>query len=167
MQAIFSTFWRITSLQDGPETVPANNTLLALIAVGNVFVSLCVSLAFGEQGFAKVATTIVINLAALAVILAGLLAMMGKYARLNQTLTAYLGCDLLLNVFIAIAIGVSKLAGVDLISYIALIALVWSIAVFGLIFSRALEIHMLLGSCLALVLIILTFSLSQTIVGYN
>lgn len=99
MQAIFSIFWRITSLQDGPETVPANNTLLALIAVGNVFVSLCVSLAFGEQGFAKVATTIVINLAALAVILAGLLAMMGKYARLNQTLTAYLGCDLLLNVF--------------------------------------------------------------------
>jgi ABC-type molybdate transport system permease subunit len=97
--------------------------------------------------------------------MAGLLAMVGKSARLSQTLTAYFGCDLLLNVFVAIAISLSKLAGVDLLNNIALIILVWSVAVFGFILSRALEVHMILGSVLALVLIILTFSISQIAIG--
>jgi hypothetical protein len=61
--------------------------------------------------------------------------------------------------------GMAKLAGTDLLSYIAIITLVWSVAVAGFIFSRALEIHMVLGSGLALVLIISTFSLSQIAIG--
>jgi hypothetical protein len=165
MQTIFSIFWRITSLQDGPEILPASNTLLVLTAIGNIIVSLGISLAFGDRGFLSVATTIVINLASLALILAGLLAIVGKSARLSQTLTAYFGCDLLLNLFVGFAMGMAKLAGTDLLSYIAIITLVWSVAVAGFIFSRALEIHMVLGSGLALVLIISTFSLSQIAIG--
>ncbi len=165
MLAIFSIFWRITSLQDGPESVPANSNLLAAVALCNILVSLGISLALGDKGFFNVATTIVINLAALSLIVAGLLAMVGKSARLSQTLTAYFGCDLLLNIFVAIAISLAKLAELDLLSNIAIIILVWSTAVFGFIFSRALEIHMILGSSLALVLLVLTFSLSQIAVG--
>ena len=165
MQALFSIFWRITSLQAGPETVPASSNLLALVTISNLIVSLAISLALGDKAFFTVAATIVINLAALSLIMAGLLAMVGKSARLSQTLTAYFGCDLLLNVFVAIAISLSKLAGVDLLNNIALIILVWSVAVFGFILSRALEVHMILGSVLALVLIILTFSISQIAIG--
>ncbi|MEZ7819074.1 MAG: hypothetical protein ACI8RT_001414 [Candidatus Azotimanducaceae bacterium] len=165
MQALFSIFWRITSLQAGPETVPASSNLLALVTISNIIVSLAISLALGDKAFFTVAATIVINLAALSLIMAGLLAMVGKSARLSQTLTAYFGCDLLLNVFVAIAISLSKLAGVDLLNNIALIILVWSVAVFGFILSRALEVHMILGSVLALVLIILTFSISQIAIG--
>ncbi len=164
MQAIFSIFWRITSLQDGPETVPANSNLLAAVALANILVSLGISLALGDKSFFNVAATIVINLAALSVILAGLLAMVGKSARLSQTLTLF-GCDLLLNIFVAIAISLAKLAGLDLLNNIAIIILVWSTAVFGFIFSRALEIHMILGSSLALVLLLLTFALSQVALG--
>ena len=165
MQPIFSIFWRITRHHDEPETVPANSHLLAAVALANILVSLGISLALGDKSFFNVAATIVINLAALSVILAGLLAMVGKSARLSQTLTAYFGCDLLLNIFVAIAISLSKLAGLDLLNNIAIIILVWSTAVFGFIFSRALEIHMILGSSLALVLLLLTFALSQVAVG--
>ena len=165
MQALFSIFWRITSLQAGPETVPASSNLLALVTISNIIVSLAISLALGDKAFFTVAATIAINLAALSLIMAGLLAMVGKSARLSHTLTAYFGCDLLLNVFVAIAISLSKLAGVDLLNNIALIILVWSVAVFGFILSRALGVHMILGSVLALVLIILTFSISQIAIG--
>ncbi len=165
MQSLFSIFWRITSLQAGPETVPASSNLLALVTISNIIVSLAISLALGDKAFFTVAATIVINLAALSLIMAGLLATVWKSARRSQTLTAYFGCDLLLNVFVAIAISLSKLAGVDLLNNIALIILVWSVAVFGFILSRALEVHMILGSVLALVLIILTFSISQIAIG--
>tara|TARA_B100000767_G_scaffold130922_1_gene124258 strand:- start:3034 stop:3597 length:564 start_codon:yes stop_codon:yes gene_type:complete len=165
MQAIFSIFWRITSLQDGPETVPTSSNLLAAVTLCNILVSLGISLTLGDKSFFTVAATIVINLAALSLILAGLLAMVGKSSRLSQTLTAYFGCDLLLNIFVAIAISLSKLAGLDLLNNIAIIILVWSTAVFGFIFSRALEVHMIIGSSLALVLLILTFAISQIAVG--
>lgn len=165
MLSIFSLFWRIAQLKSGPEHLPASSFLLLTITLLNIAVSLVISLSIGTQPATTIATTILTNLAAQALIIYGLLALVGKGARLTQTLTAYFGCDLLLNLVIGSCIVLMRLLSVDFMTTLALIIFVWSILIFGYILRKAMEIHMAMGIALAFLLTLVTVALGQLAVG--
>ena len=165
MLPIFSLFWRIAQLKGGPEHLPASTFLLAMITSLNIAVSFIISVSIGTQPATTVATTILTNLAAQALIIYGLLALVGKSARLTQTLTAFFGCDLLLNLVIGCCIALMRILGVDFLTTLALIIFFWSITVFGYILHKAMEIHMAMGVALALLLTVITLALGQLAVG--
>lgn len=165
MLPIFSLFWRIAQLKGGPEHLPASNFLLVMITSLNIAVSFIISVSIGTQPAATVATTILTNLAAQALIICGLLALVGKGARLTQTLTAYFGCDLLLNLVIGCCIALMRILGVDFMTTLALVIFFWSILVFGYILHKAMEIHMAMSVALAFLLTLITVALRQLAVG--
>ncbi len=165
MVTILSLLWRIALLRSGPEDVPSSSALLVVIITGNMIVSLILSLSLGDQGAGVVLTTILINLAAQAAIIYGLLYIVGKPDRLTQTLSAYFGCDLLLNLLIGSGIIVLRIFGFDVITPLALAIVLWSVVVFGFIFHRALEVHMVVGVGLAFILMLVTVSMGQLAVG--
>ena len=119
MLPIFSLFWRIAQLKSGPEHLPASSFLLLTITLLNIAVSLVISLSIGTQPATTIATTILTNLAAQALIISGLLALVGKGARLTRR-SAYFGCDLLLNLVMGAALFLCLLS-VDFMTTLALI----------------------------------------------
>jgi hypothetical protein len=165
MLPIFNLFWRIAQLKSGPELLPTSSFLLLAITVCNVVLSLIISTSIGTQSVTTVATTILTSLAAQVLIIYGLLMLVGKAARLTQTLTAYLGCDLLLNMVIGVCIAVMQLLNVDFMTTLALLIFFWSILVFGYILHKAMEIHMAMAVALAFLLTLVTVAIGQLAVG--
>ncbi len=136
-----------------------------VVTTANVVLSLVVSTSIGTQPAATVATTILTSLAAQALIVYGLLALVGKPARLTQTLTAYFGCDLLLNLVIGASIALMRLLSVDFMTTLALVIFFWSILIFGHILRRAMEVHLAMAIALAFLLTLVTVALGQLVVG--
>jgi hypothetical protein len=165
MLYIFSMFWRIAQLKSGPEDLPSSSFLLLVVTVANILLSLAVSMSIGTQPVGIVATTILTNLAALALIIYGLLALVAKPARLTQTLTAYFGCDLLLNLVIGMSIALMRLLSVDFMTTLALLIFFWSILIFGHILRKAMEVHLIMAITLAFLLTLVTVALGQLAVG--
>ena len=77
MLSIFSQFWLIAQLKSGPEHLPANSFLLLVVTLLNIFLSLIISTSIGPQPASTVATTILTNLAAQALLIYGLLYLVG------------------------------------------------------------------------------------------
>ncbi|NCF44650.1 MAG: hypothetical protein GWP70_07495 [Proteobacteria bacterium] len=165
MLPILNLFWRIAQLKSGPELLPASSFLLLVITVCNIVLSLIISTSIGTQPAITVATTILTSLAAQVLIIYGLLMSVGKAARLTQTLSAYLGCDLLLNMVIGVCIAVMQLLKVDFMTTLALLIFFWSILVFGYILHKAMEIYMALAVALAFFLTLISVSIGQLVVG--
>ena len=165
MLYIFSMFWRIAQLKSGPENLPSSSFLLLIVTGTNILLSLAVSMSIGTQPVGTVATTILTNLAAQALIIYGLLVLVGKPARLTQTLTAYFGCDLLLNIFIGASIALMRLLSVDFMTTLALLIFFWSILIFGHILRKAMEVHFAMAVALAFLLTLVTVALGQLAVG--
>lgn len=165
MLSIFSLFWRIAQLKSGPEALPASSFLLLVITGLNIALSLTISVSIGTQPTSTIATTILTNLAAQALIIYGLLFLVGKPVRLTQTLIAYFGCDLILNAVVGASIVVMRLLNVDFMNTLALLIFFWSILVFGHILRKAMEVHMAMAVALAFILTLVTVALGQLAVG--
>ena len=165
MHSILSQFWRIAQLKNGPEHLPASSFLLLVVTVLNIALSLTISVSVGPRPAGMVATTILTNLAAQALVILGLLYLVGKPARLTQTLIAYFGCDLLMNLVIGVSILVMRLFGIDFMLPLALTILFWSMLVFGYILHKAMEVHMAMTVAIAVFLTGVTVALGQLAVG--
>ena len=105
------------------------------------------------------------NLATQALLIFGLLYLVGKPARLTQTLIAYFGCDLLMNLVIGLSILIMRLLGIDFMTTLALTILFWSVLVFGYILHKAMEVHMAMTVALAFFLTMVTVALGQLAAG--
>ena len=165
MLSILNQFWRIAQLKSGPEHLPASSCLLLLVTTLNIVLSLTISVSVGPQPASTVTTTILTNLAAQALLIFGLLYLVGKSARLTQTLIAYFGCDLLMNLVIGVSILIMRLLGIDFMTTLALTILFWSVLVFGYILHKAMEVHMAMTVALAFFLTMVTVALGQLAAG--
>jgi hypothetical protein len=165
MLSIFSQFWLIAQLKSGPEHLPANSFLLLVVTLLNIFLSLIISTSIGPQPASTVATTILTNLAAQALLIYGLLYLVGKPSRLTQTLIAYFGCDLLMNLVVGASIVIMRLLSVDFMTTLALLIFLWSVLVFGYILHKAMEVHMAMTIAFAVSLTFVTGALGQLAVG--
>ena len=165
MLTLFNQFWLIAQLKSGPEHLPASSFLLLIITVFNIALSLIISVNIGTQSSATVATTILTSLAAQAFTIYVLLSLVGKSERLTQTLIAYFGCDLLMNLVIGLCIVAMRLLGVDFMTTLAFMIFFWSILIFGFILHKAMEVHMAMAVVLAFLLTLVTVALGQLAVG--
>ena len=165
MLSIFHQFWLIAQLKSGPESLPTNNFLLLIITALNVAVNLTISVSVGWQGVATVATTLITSLAARALIIYGLLSLVGKPARLTQTLTAHFGCDLLMKVVAGGCILVMGLVDMSFMTTLAFVIFLWGILILGFILHKAMEVHMAMTLALAFLLTLVTAAVGQLAVG--
>lgn len=165
MKSIVTMFWQICTFQKGPDAIPYSVFLLSLVIAINAIVSIVVSSFLGESSWLQVATLVVVNQAGAAVLVSGVLSLMGLASRIPQTLTAWFGADLILTLISGVAFGlansVNEQAGVFAVVLIGL----WVIAVYGFILHRATNMHIGLGVALSFLVAMFSTAISQTAIG--
>ena len=185
MAAIISIFWQICLLKTGPDKLPSSNFLLGLVIVANALLSWSAFMvlqtivpissdAASQMSEAQLraltdgwllAVRVVVGLACTAAITWGLLSLMNHGQRTNQTLSALYGSDLVLTLLTTTVFFLSQ-AAPEMIRQLANLGMFfWTVAVFGFVLHRALEISMGFGIAAALFLITFTFIVSQVAVN--
>ncbi len=186
MTALFTLFWRICTFKNGPETIPANSLILGLVLVLNAITNLVGRMILDtltlrslsqtnpeivsaenleELSLMTTVTQVVVGLAATAGLVWLVLTLMNFGQRFPRTICALLGVDVLLTVIscAAMALGLAVHPQVGNLIYLGLVF--WSIAVFGFIFHRALEISMGFGVAAAIFVMLFSVAISQVAIG--
>jgi hypothetical protein len=177
MTAILLAFWRICIFKGGPDAVPANSTLLAIIIFASAVTSLVASsflqtilppppptdvmdVAVVSDGF-NLVTSVVVSQASTAGLVWLVLALMGFNGRLYQTLTAVFGTDIILTSVSTFAIFIATLLSPTLSQIAFLGMFFWTVGTFGFILHKALEIALGLGIAAAMFVMIFTIAITQ------
>ncbi len=166
MRAIVSLFWRICIFRAGPDAVPVSGALTTLIVIANALINISVHmlLAGAEETLVRAIATAVVSLAGTAGLVWFVMMLMDLTNRFPQTITALFAADIILTLFAAMMFTIiSGLSNVVAIFATAL-WISWSLAVYGFIFHRALNIHIGLGIAMALFVFIFTMAITQTAV---
>lgn len=162
-----SLFWQLCLLRTGPEQVPYSPALALLVLAGWIGVTLPLAFAQLPADGTRIFTFLVVNAVLAVVALALLLAVRGFGARLQQTVTAFFGTDLIFNVLSWPL--VLPFAGVPLRdpapAHVAALAaqlalLAWGLVVKGHILRSALEVPRLSGWLLAVAITLFTTALA-------
>ncbi len=160
--ALLRTWFDIIRLRKGPDAVPRSPVVFAL-AVG-LWLGIGITLVLmledfdTKDFFVGVLTSVIVLLC-----YAAILDFFGKSERTIQTLSAIIGCGVLLTTAIAAAyIFLTPIVGARSTGYIIDLIFLWSVPVEGHIISRAIDRHILLG--LALALAALFFQISVDLV---
>ena len=158
MKAVLTQFWRICLLRAGPETIPGNGALLALVLFGNLCLSLTLNVAYGPQPALAYLTQIVVAVATQASLIWLALMLRERAHRFDIVLTTVLGCDLIITALIGTCLllgtAISGEAFLQSSASTALVVLfqLWFTVIFGFILHRSLELSLLLGILLAFVI---------------
>ncbi len=167
MKSIFLLFWRICLFQTGPDTVPANTTFTVAVIVLNAVVNIVVQLLLGgeEIDLLRAGTLSIVSLAGTGALVWFVMALMSLNNRVQQTLTAMFGSDIILTALTSIAFltttQINETAAVFAITLLTL----WSLMVYGFIFHRAMDIHIGFGIAIALFVVIFSVAITQTAIA--
>ena len=167
MTAIVSAFWRICIFASGPNTIPANLTLAALVVSCDFLITLLalVLQSSGDITVLRGAAMAVVSLASSAGLVWLVLTMFGRAGRFTQTITAFVGVDLVLTlVSLATYLPLQALSPA-MASIAALGIFLWTLGVYGFILHRALEVHIAIGMALSLFVVIFSVAITQTAIA--
>ncbi|XOV84174.1 MAG: hypothetical protein ACFHXK_03440 [bacterium] len=164
MNSIFQLFWRICLFRNGPETIPANNTLLLLAVIVNATLNTIVQLTWGGENVTvlRAVSIAVVSLAGTGALVWFVMMLMSLTHRLPQTLTAVFGVEIILTSISALLLLSSDALGTSVTRFVITLLTLWSLAVYGFIFHRALNIHIGLGIGMALFVVIFSMAITQT-----
>jgi hypothetical protein len=164
MKPIFQLFWRICLFRDGPETIPANNVLLLLAVIINISLNVMVQLVWGGDNVSmlRALTIAVVSLAGTGGLVWFVMLLMSLTQRLPQTLTAIFGVEIILTSFSALLLLSSEAIGTSVTRFVITGLTLWSLAVYGFIFHRALNIHIGFGVGMALFVVVFSMAITQT-----
>ena len=164
MVSLATLFWNICILRAGPESVPARVWFALVLLFADIAVALFYHRMLGATG-AEALNTLqalgfsLVSIATVAVVTRSVLYFRKLDSRFLATLTALIGTDLLISVFIVIASQLSKLVGLP--PEIATgILQIWGIVVWGFIYHRAFNTTLLFGILIAFGMGILAFIVS-------
>jgi hypothetical protein len=148
--ALLKTLFDIIRLRRGPDALPYSPLLFVIIGLMWLIAGLVMTLATAEldkQDFIIGSLTGMVGIACYAAIVV----LVGKGARLLQTVMALLGCGALLSLmYVAGDLVLTPLLGDDLSIMIVTLILLWTVPVEGHIISRAIERHWYLGVAIAM-----------------
>lgn len=166
MKTLVSLFWAVCLMRKGPEDMPYSLPLLVVVLAVYMVIGLAMHLLSGDVLSALAHMLLDVGLIWLATTL--LLYMAGHGARLVQTMTALAGSGALLALIalpiVVVIVSVDMKQGVPLplgLTWLALV--VWSVMVSGSIYARALGWHRIAGVGVAILLLIATLLLSDTL----
>ena len=164
MKSIFQLFWRICLFRDGPETIPASNVLLLLTLFANAALNIVVQLAWGGENVTalRAFTIAIVSLAGTGGLVWFVMMLMSLTTRLPQTLTAIFGVEVILTSLSALLLLSSDALGTSVTRFVITMLTLWSLAVYGFIFHRALNIHIGFGFGMALFVVIFSMAITQT-----
>ena len=164
MLSLVNLFLNICLMRHGPERLPASQFLLGLVIAINAITSLTLTTMLNDTPLITSSTLVVVNLAGTALLTWGALSFVSHTPRFNQTFLAVVGVDLLLT----LVMGVVLLLGLDangdprpFASTLWLMLTIWSLAVLSFIFHKAMEIHMLPATGVALFVMIFSVAVGQ------
>ena len=156
MTALLSMYWNICLLKRGPQYVPTQSLFLILLVTTNLLASTILQLSFveSETGLSVFSFTVV-NLAVTCSMVWAALHFKKLLNRFPQTLSAMLGCDLLLTLLGSIAIAFSSTGSPNdqLTQGVAVLFAIWSFAVWGYVLHHALNISVLQGISLSMAIV--------------
>jgi len=152
---VINAFWEIALFRRGPEDLPTSQLLLIVAILGYLISN--------GAGAALVGASPVlvplIDLLLLVTAGAGLLFAAGYPQRLQQMLTALCGADAVVQ-FISLPFSAMMAGTPTLLSTIALVVLLlWSLAVYGSIFSRAISQSFGIGIALTFLYFVVRFQI--------
>ena len=155
MLAIVKAFWQIALFRRGPEDLPDSQPLLLLACAVYMLVDIFVILALYPSE--ALVPLLLADVGFLALWSAAVLHLFKFAARLQRTLTALYGVGALLQV-LASPLTLSS-AGIPMNLQIAgsLIILLWSVAVYGHIYSRALTRPLGIGLMFSIIYFIVIY----------
>lgn len=185
MTAITTLFWYICTFRGGPESLPANNYLLTIVIVCNGILSFVVSLMLSTavvelqttQGVVAedvptsistlaLITQVVVGQAGLAGLTWVVLALTGFSERLTQTLCALFGADLLITATAGMATATSFSISPNMVGPLLFLgSLIWTVAAFGHIFHRALNVAIGFGVAAAIFVMLFSMAISNVVIG--
>jgi hypothetical protein len=158
---LLRTLFDIIRLRKGPEAIPHSSVLfvmilVAWIAAGELIVMLIVEL--DQSDFA-----ISIALGVVALLLYALVVVSSqRSSRLLQTLTAILGCGVLLQCFFIVSYSfLTPVLGRGIAGVVSYLLLLWSVPVEGHIIARTIDRQWYVGFLVALAVFLIQIQLSS------
>ena len=167
MKSIFLLFWRICLFQAGPDTVPANTTFTVAVIALNAVVNIVVQLLLGAEqiNLLRAITLAIVSLAGTGALVWFVMALMSLNNRVQQTVTAMFGTDIIMTVLTSIAFLITgEINNTAAVFAITLLTL-WSLMIYGFIFHRAMNIHIGFGIAIALFVVIFSVAITQTAIA--
>lgn len=164
MKSILQLFWRICLFRDGPENIPANNPLLLLVLITNAALNVTVQMIWGGDNITvlRAMTIAIVSLAGTGGLVWFVMLLMSLTHRLPQTLTGIFGVEIILTSLSALLLMLSDSVGVSVTRFVITLLTLWSLAIYGFIFHRALNIHIGFGVGMALFVVIFSMAITQT-----
>ena len=164
MQAVLTLFWRICLFKTGPEAVPTSTTLTFIVIALNALLNVIVQHFIGERevSLLRALTVSVVSLAATGALVGFVMTLMSLQHRLQQTLTALYGVDIMTTAVTSIAFAAAGRFAPDAAVFVITLLTLWSLAVYGFVFHRALNIHIGVGIAVALFVAIFSVAITQT-----
>jgi len=156
MTAILSMYWSICLLKRGPQYVPTQALFLVFLVTINLLASTILQLSFVEsETRLAVFSFMVVNLTIMCSMVWVTLRLKKLLNRFLPTVSAMLGCDLLLTLLgsVAIAFSLSGSSNDQLTQGIAVLFAIWTFAVWGYILHHALNISVLQGISLSIAIV--------------
>lgn len=158
---LFNTLFDIIRLRKGPEAIPHSSVLFIMIVAAWMLTGALATamIAELEQSDFAISTLLgVIALVLYAVVVVG----SRRSSRLLQTLTAILGCGVLLQcVFIVGYAFLTPVLGKETSVVVSYLVLLWSVPVEGHIIARAIDRQWYVGFLVALAVFLIQIQLSN------
>ncbi len=155
MNAIIKLFWQICLQRTGPDAVPASSALLVFTGLLYGVLNLLVWVWTGPASLLQASGTLALVTGGWLLVLWGIMLMMGKTVRYQQTLTALLGVNVILVLlsvplrFVADSLGETSALRMP-VGFMLIGLFVWGVFIEGFIYHRALDISPLQGNLMAL-----------------
>lgn len=164
MKSIFALFWRICTFRSGPESIPANNLFLILVLLANALLNVVVQLALSsaQESLLRALTLAVVSLAGTGGLIWFVMALMDLSNRVPQTITAVFGVEIFMTTLTALLLWFSDSLGMTVARFVITLLTLWSLAIYGFIFHRAMNIHIGFGIAMALFVVIFSVAITQT-----
>jgi len=163
MKSIAALFWGICIFKNGPDTIPADRIFTIAIIAVNALLNIAVQLTFGD------ATVTVLSAVTLAVVsLAGtgglvwfVMSLMSLTSRVAQTVTAVFGVDIIMTSITGVAYAITGTIDDSIRFFAVTLLTLWSLAVYGFIFHRAMNIHIGFGIAIALFVVVFSVAITE------
>ena len=165
MLIVLYFFWRVCLLRHDPQIVPKHPYFLFLVLVANLACSIILSTIISGEPVLRMATGVLVSVAALALLVYLICALRGAGDRFVWTMSVLLGCDLVLTAIFAVIVPLAQMLNEIAVIAAYLTFMVWSVTVFGFILSRSLKSHMAIGVGLAFSMMLISTGLASLASG--
>ena len=165
MLTVLHFFWRVCLLRHNPEIVPKHPYFLFLVLMANLACSITLSTIISGEPLLRIATGILVSVAALASLVYLTCSLRGAGDRFVWTLSVLLGCDLVLTAISAVIVPLAQMLNEVAVFAAYTTFMIWSVTVFGYILSRSLKSHMTIGVGLAFSMMLISTGLASLASG--